>query len=46
MADILLRSFLETLASSQAIQHHADHGDVNPGFIGASETLVTFAETA
>jgi hypothetical protein len=42
----LLRSCLETPASSQAIQHNAGHGDVNPGFVGASETLIAFAEAA
>jgi hypothetical protein len=42
----LLRSCLETPASNQAIQHNAGHGDVNPGFVGESETLIAFAEAA
>ncbi len=41
-----LRSCLEILASGQTIQHDADHGDVNPGFIGTGNTLIAFAEAA
>jgi hypothetical protein len=39
-----LRSCLETSVSSQALQHNAGHGNVTPDFVGAGETLVTFAE--
>jgi transposase-like protein len=41
-----LRSCLEIPASSQAIQHQTRHGDINPGFVRASETLIAFAEAA
>lgn len=41
-----LRSCLEIIGSGQPSQHNPGHSDVNPGFIGSSESLVALAQAA
>ena len=42
----VLRRCLGTPRSSQALQHEAGHGEVNPALVRAGEALVTLAQAA
>ncbi|HEY8158068.1 MAG TPA: PIG-L family deacetylase [Methylobacter sp.] len=41
----LLRSCLEIITLSQAIQHDAGHSDINPSFVDASQSFIVLTET-
>jgi hypothetical protein len=40
-----LRSCLEIITLSQAIQHDAGHSDINPSFVDASQSFIVLTET-